>query len=446
MDYQEALDYLLAQADLERSLTREQSDEAFQLARMHSLLDRLGRPESGRLTIHVAGSKGKGSTAAMIAAILTAAGYRTGMYSSPHLHSFTERIAVDGEPIPEADFAGVIERVIRPAALAEAAESGHGRVTTFEHLTAAALVYFRERGCDAQVIEVGLGGRLDATNAMAAKDLCVVTPISLEHTDILGPTVVHIAREKAGIFRPGVPSVVAPQRYPEALAELRRLAAAGPVVEVATAFAWERRSAGPDGQAATVTGGGLSLALTIPLLGTHQVENAATAVAAAATLAEHGAHITQAAIERGIAAVRWAGRLEAVEREPLIVLDGAHNGDSAARLAESLRLYFTFDRLVLVVAAGRDKDLAAIAAELAPIADTVIATRSSHPRAADPDQVAAAFERYPCSVRVEPDMHAALERARSLTTTSDMICVMGSLFAVADARGDLVGLERAPAL
>jgi dihydrofolate synthase/folylpolyglutamate synthase len=438
MDFDQALAYLLSQADLERDPARRRADPGiFQVDRMGALLDRLGRPDAGRLTVHVAGSKGKGSTASMIAGMLQSAGYRTGLYTSPHLHSFRERIAVDGEPIGEAEFGRVVGE-IEP--FAEALGPATGRVTTFEHLTALAFRYFEQAGCDAQVIEVGLGGRLDATNALLAKDVCAVTPISLEHTEILGTEVEQIASEKAGIFRAGADAVIALQRHAGALAVLRARAEdlGMPVTDVERDYRWTRGRVSEASQQATVEGPAATYELTIPLLGLHQLENAATAVAAIDRLRLRGATVDPRAVEEGMARVRWPGRLEVVHHRPLVVLDGAHNGDSAARLRESLEQYFSFERLLLVVGVGRDKDVEAIADELAPLAARVICTRSSHPRAADPAEVAPAFATRGVPVRVSESVREALAAALEDAGPADLVCVMGSLFAVADARELLV--------
>lgn len=440
MDYARAIDYLLSQSDLERDSSPRTAQNAFQVDRMGAFLEWLGRPDAGRLTVHVAGSKGKGSTASMAAQVLSEAGERTGLYTSPHLHSFCERIAVDGEPIPEGDFGRLVGE------LSGAAESGveagaFGRITTFEHLTALAFLYFRDRGCTAQAVEVGLGGRLDATNAMVHQDVCVLAPISLEHTEILGATVDRIAGEKAGILRPGVPAVIAPQRHREAYDVLRaRAEALGcPVVDVAAEYRWRRTEIGRGWQAAEVAGVRSTYAFNLPLLGEHQVENAATAIAAVEALAPR-LDVAPEAVERGLARVRWPGRMEVIGRDPLVVLDGAHNRDSAERLAEGLREYFHYRQLILVVGVSKGKDLDGIADELAPLTARVICTQSTHPRAAPPEEIVPAFLARGLPTETAPDVQTALALARLAAAGDDLICVMGSLFIVAEARESILGI------
>ena len=443
MDYDQAIDYLLGLADLERDPSRRRAKSAFQLGRMRSFLDRLDRPDSGRRTIHVAGSKGKGSTASMLAAVLQAAGEKTGLYTSPHLHSFCERIAVDGEPIPEALFADLVAR-LQPAAAEETRLGEYGRVTTFEHLTALALLYFRERACTWQVVEVGLGGRLDATNAMREKDLCIVTPVSLEHTDLLGRTVDLVAAEKAGIIMPGTDVVIAPQRHPAAYDVLRGRAEERGcrVIDVAAEYRWQWTAAGESQQDVEIEGRHGRYQLRLPLLGVHQIENAATAIAGIEALVNRGLVRDRTAIEAGLAAVSWPGRMEVIHGEPPIVLDGAHNRDSAARLREGLEQYFSFDRLLLVVGISLGKDIEGIAREFAPIADLAVCTQSSHPRAAPPEKVAAVFSRAGLLATVIPDLDEALTAVRASAGPNDLVCVMGSLFVVADTRESLLNLPR----
>ena len=246
MDYPAAIDYILSFADFERTGRFTSRPD---LGPVSSLLARLGDPHLGRTTVHLAGSKGKGSVAAMVESVLRQAGLQTGLFTSPHLHSFCERIRIDGRPIAEAEFARFSE-LLRPAAEAEREAAPGRRLVTFDLLTALAFLAFREEGVEAQVIEVGLGGRLDSTNVFAAKDVCVITPISLEHTAILGNSVGQIAREKAAIIRPAATVVVALQMYPEAGVEIRRAAeaAAAPVVDVGSSYTWKRIAHDLDGQ------------------------------------------------------------------------------------------------------------------------------------------------------------------------------------------------------
>ncbi|GAF76579.1 unnamed protein product, partial [marine sediment metagenome] len=393
-------------------------------------------------TIHIAGSKGKGSVAAMIASILQAAGYRSGLYTSPHLHNVRERIAVDGQPIGEDDFARLIE-VLAPQVAAENEDGRFGQLTTFELLTALAFLYFQDRDARWQVLEVGMGGRLDATNVVDEKAVCVITPISLEHTIVLGDTVEKIAAEKAAILRPGTMVVMAPQPYPEAAAVIRARAAelGAPLLDVGETYSAQRLSWDLIGQSFRLAGPGCSWELRLPLLGAHQVENAATAVAAIDALRSGGVVVSEESIEEGLSRLSWPGRLEVLRDKPLIVVDGAHNGDSARRLRQALRDHFSFGRAILVMGVSGDKTIAAMAEELAPMTQSLIATRSQHPRAAEPEAVAAAFAARGVASETCPTVAAALDRARALAEPDDLIGVVGSLFVVAEAREQVLGLS-----
>jgi len=452
VDYRQAIEYILSFTDWEREPAQAFAAANFDLRRVRSLLARLGNPQRGRQTVHIAGSKGKGSVAAMIASILGAAltDRGTGLYTSPHLHTFCERIALDGQPIAEADFARLTES-LAPLATAENGDGRFGQLTTFELLTALAFLYFRERDAQWQVLEVGLGGRLDATNVVDDKAVCVITPVSLEHAAILGDTVEKIATEKAAILRPGTAAVMAPQPYAGAAAVIRRRAVEleSPLVDVAEAYSWQRLDWDLTGQRFRLEGPpGHQRRLWLPLLGGHQLENAATAVAAVDVLIDRGAAIPEQAIGDGLRRLRWPGRLEVLQERPLVVADGAHNGDSARRLRQALRDCFSFDRAIVVIGVSGDKTIAAIAQELAPIARQAIATRSQHPRAAQPEAVAAAFAALGVASETCPTVAAALERALASAgpfdfaqgRPGDLICVVGSLFVVAEARERLLGV------
>ncbi|HEY8490919.1 MAG TPA: folylpolyglutamate synthase/dihydrofolate synthase family protein [Dehalococcoidia bacterium] len=441
MTYREALDLLqrVAALDYERAGVATFATTDPQLTRMRALLAHLGDPQQGRRTVHVAGSKGKGSTAAMVAAVLRAAGARTGLYTSPHLHDFRERIVVDGAPIPEEAFAALAGEV---AAAGEAVlAAGHGRPTLFELLTALAFLHFRAAEVRWQVVEVGLGGRLDPTNVLDQKEVCVITPLSLEHTAVLGSTLPEIAAEKAAIIRPGNQVVMALQREPAADVVRARCAEVGAALhEVAAECAVRRDRADADGQEFRLrTPAGL-YALRLPLLGRHQVENAAAAVRAAELAGAFGPEVRPEHVREGLAEVRWPGRLEVLKRRPLLVVDGAHNVDSARRLRDALHDHFGGRRVILVVGVLRDKDMEGMARELAPAAETVIAVGLRHPRSAAAADVAAAFARAGAVPLTAPDVGAAVDQAWSLAGPEDLICVCGSLAAAAEAREHVLGI------
>jgi dihydrofolate synthase / folylpolyglutamate synthase len=438
--YAEALRWLYRFTDYEMTPLATATAARLELAPLRDLLARLGDPQRGRHSVHITGSKGKGSTAAMVEAILRAAGERTGLYTSPHLHHETERIRVDGEPIDRDTFIRLID-AIRPHV--EEVIAAGGRLTTFDLRTALGFLAFRERGVAWQVIEVGLGGRLDSTNVLDEKDLCIFTPVSLEHTQILGNTVAEIATDKAGILRRGARAVIAPQR--ESAADVFRARCAEldvPLEEVATACALTVERADADGQSVRLQTPRARYRLTIPLLGRHQVENAATAVLGVENLAPAGIIVDPDTVRRALAEVRWPGRLEIVKRRPLVVLDGAHNTDSAKRLAQALRATFSPRRTILVAGLNTDKDLAGFATALTDGLTNldVIATRSTIQRAADPRAVAQAFTDAGAVARIAPSVSAAVDEALAEADPADLICVTGSLYVVAEARGWILGI------
>ena len=438
MNYSQALAYLLSFADFERSGRFAARPD---LAPVRALLRRLGDPQLGRLTIHIAGSKGKGSTAAMIASMLREKGLRTGLYTSPHLHSFRERIAVDGEPIAEETFVRCVE-TLEPAVVDVRRQFPDRELVTFDLLTALAFLAFREAGLDAQVIEAGLGGRLDSTNALDEKEVCVITPISLEHTAILGRTIDRIAAEKAGIIRGGSTTVMGFQQE-EAATVIRRACddLGASLVDVAAGCTIERYGHTPEGQDFRLRTTGGNYDLHLPLLGLHQLENAATAVAAVEALAGHGVTVSSEEIRRGLAKVRWPGRLEMLRRQPLLVVDGAHNAESARRLRETLLGDFSFSKAILIVGASQDKEIGEIATELQPLGAAVIATSARHPRAAATSMVAEAFSRQNIPVSTAETVPQAIEEALAQAGRDDLICVLGSLFVAAEARAYLLGIE-----
>jgi dihydrofolate synthase/folylpolyglutamate synthase len=437
--YQAALDYIFNYVDYERRRSVPYTETAWDLERTRRVLHALGDPHLGLRYVHVAGSKGKGSTAANVDSILRAAGLRTGFYSSPHLHTFRERIRIDGQLIGQQDVVRLLEQC-KPAI-----EAVPG-ITTFEIMTVLALLHFAQQAVDWVVLEVGLGGRLDATNVVTPA-VSVITPISYEHTALLGDTLDLIAREKAGIVKPGVPVVVAPQ-HAEAMAVFVEVAAAqgSRLVVAGRDWTWQSladRVAGQDfsvaSEASPWPAGELS-DLHTPLLGAHQLANATTAVAACAELARQGASITPDSLRRGLAHVVWPGRLEVLAAPPpshqTLVLDSAHNDSSARLLRSALAHYFPGRPLHLVIGVSNDKDAAGILAELLPGAQRALLTRSRHPRAADPAELAPAAARYlPTScIDVVPTAPAALAQALEQAEPDAVICLAGSLFIAGEGR------------
>jgi dihydrofolate synthase/folylpolyglutamate synthase len=312
----------------------------------------------------------------------------------------------------------------------------YGELTTFELLTAAAFLHFQQKGVDFQVLETGLGGRLDATNVVTP-EVCVITSISLDHREVLGNTVAQIAAEKAGIIKPGIP-VVSSAQAKEAATVIRKtcLARGARLVTVGSDISWQRISSNLSGQSLEVKGMRGSYHINIPLLGAYQLQNAATAVATLETL-----DVPRESIEVGLANTYWPGRLQILRRRPMLVVDGAHSGDSARKLKEALEQHFHFDHLILIIGASADKDMSEIAVELAPMADSVIATRSRHPRATTPEAVAGEFARQGLRAEVAEDVAQAVAKAQAKAGKRDLICATGSLFLVGEVIENVKGLR-----
>ncbi|MFC1952119.1 bifunctional folylpolyglutamate synthase/dihydrofolate synthase [Chloroflexota bacterium] len=429
--YQQALDYIYSFIDYE-IVPRPRDAVHYDLRRMDELLERLGNPHLKAKTVHIAGSKGKGSVAAMIASALTASGYVTGLNTSPHLHTFNERIKVDGRLISEDELVSLVAG-LKPEVEAVNSKATYGQLTTFELITALSFAYFEQREVDFQVIEVGLGGRLDATNVVQP-EVCIITSISLDHTEVLGNTLIEIATEKAGIIKPGCVVVISPQS--DEVARVINdvcLNRGVRLVRVSSDVTWQSLGFDSSRQSLRVLGRLAGYELSIPLLGQPQLENTATAVAALEVLAEKGFHISGGSITRGLARVSWPGRLQILSRRPLIVVDGAHNLDSAHKLRQSLEQYFDFDRAILIIGVSSDKDIAGIVSELVSLFNEVIVTRSTHPRAMDTAPIVAEFSKHGVEAQAADDISAALPLALALARERDLICVTGSLFMVAGA-------------
>ena len=409
------------------------------LATIERLLALTGDPHEGIPSIHIGGTNGKGSTAAMVDAILRAAGHRMGLYTSPHLLSFTERIRVDGEPIGEAEIVALTERLKTLCALHFAPETTQPpgdrlpHPTFFELTTAMAFLYFRRRAVDGATIEVGLGGRLDATNVIRPQ-VVVITNIALEHEEYLGRTVAEIAGEKAGIVKSGVPVITGARG--EALEVIGRAASGlgAPVVSVPDAYRWRAQESSLSGEVFDLDGPeGCYGALRIPLVGRHQVDNAVLAVAAVEAARERGLWSDEAAIRRGLAATEWPGRLQIIEGEPRIILDGAHNPAGAHVLATFLAEHRAeLGRLILVFGVLKDKNWEAMLGCLAPLADEIILTQPPTARGADPAELRSAV-RGRAATRVAAEPAEALALARSTAGAADTILVAGSLYTVAAA-------------
>ncbi|HSB79336.1 MAG TPA: folylpolyglutamate synthase/dihydrofolate synthase family protein, partial [Candidatus Methylomirabilis sp.] len=404
------------------------------LATVRHLLELLGNPHRTIPSLHVAGTNGKGSTAAMLSAILRAAGYRTGLYTSPHLLDFTERIRVNGSPISPAEVTELTASLrevcaahFDPQPVPNPPAGSLPYPTFFELTTAMAFLHFASQPVEAAVIEVGLGGRLDATNVITPQ-VAVVTNISLEHQEYLGRTVREIAGEKAGIIKPGVPVVTATSG--EALSVIRRVAdeQRAALVSVREEYTWTIRESGLDGQVFDVEGPVRRYeAMQLSLAGRHQTENAVTAIAASEALARQGFRLDETTIRRGLVEMRWPGRLQFVGQRPRILLDGAHNPAGAEALAAFLTEHRDdLHRLILVFGVLRDKDWEAMLRLLGPLADQTILTHPPTDRGAEPrDLVTADHHCRKLAIATEPGEGLAL--ALSVAGPEDTILVTGSL-------------------
>ena len=453
MDYEAALAYIEAFIDYERSPDFSRLARLYNLNRISLLLKRLGNPHDKLQIIHIAGSKGKGSTAALIASVLTHAGYKTGLFTSPHLITPRERCRIDNELISEAEIALYIDK-IKPAIEAVSA-SEFGRVSFFEIYTALAFFYFADKATDFAVIEVGLGGRLDATNVVAPVTT-VITPISLEHTAILGETYAEIAAEKAEIIKEGCSLALAPQ-HPEARGVFEKIANErnAPIVETKihdvackpAACDIERNHRGATLQLVQNTDGTPVAQqfdvetdaesypqLTMPLLGHHQFVNASTAIAAIECLKQAGYSIPKTSVYAGFKNVRWHGRIQRIMAAPLVVLDGAHSPVSMEALCQTLRESFRYDQAIFVVSIMKDKNLTTIGNIVANTADTVIATEvSDNPRVASAETIRNAWAGICKKITACPNPEKAIRQALASASPTDIICITGSLYLVGQA-------------
>ncbi len=415
--YRDALTFLYSFVDYERMAGWRYSGRTMNLSRMAGILAALGDPHTAGRYIHVGGTNGKGSVAAMTAKALTLAGLSTGLYTSPHLVTFRERIRMNGAMIsPEAVIAAV-ERLHPATALRD-------DNTFFEVWTALAFDYFAREGANAAVIEVGMGGRLDSTNLIVPA-VSVITAIGLDHVGKLGNTTAEIAREKAGIIKPGVPVVSAPQE-PAVLVVLERAAAdvGAPLYTAGRDFRFEA-----EGDGITFHGRRWTLPhVRIPLVGAMQHENAAVALAALESAADAGLPVTPEAARAGVETVRWPGRLQTVALRPEIIVDGACNTHAIRAVCDRLREMDTGGKTVALTAMCSDKDAAGVLAMLAECArGGVVCTAVENPRATPADQLAA-FVPDSVSVVVEPDIDRAVSRAVSLAGPDGRVIAAGSLY------------------
>jgi len=446
MTFPEAQEYISSFFNFELSPAPYPDRCVFKLDRVRCLLDLLGNPQGQLKIIHVAGSKGKGSTCALTASVLRAAGYKVGLYTSPHLNHYRERIRVPGESsacsagendifsdmISEQELCAMLGEM-KPHIARLPQESTLGELSFFELFTALAFYYFCYQQVDWVVLETGMGGRLDATNVAPSK-ICVITPISLEHTQYLGDTIAKIAGEKAAIIKDCSQKVILAPQEPAAQEVFRKRCAQFSIhpIEIGRDIRYEILREEPSGQMIRVAGTKQSyhdLELSLP--GRHQASNAAVVLGIVEALAQMGCVISQEAVYAGFRAAFWPGRLETVSKNPLVILDCAHNRSSARNLAESIVRIFPYKNVTLVLGVSEDKDRAGICGELNRVAGRVIATKADHPRAHEFSReelnVLFAGKPFTCLSSIE-------EALASVADSPDIILITGSIFLVSEAR------------
>jgi len=425
--YTEALDYIY---DLTKYGIK------LGLKNINYLLYLLGEPHKKLKIIHVAGTNGKGSTCSLISSILQSDGYRVGLYTSPHLIDFTERIKINHKPIDRKKVSELLER-IKPYIEKVANTPSYGHPTFFEVITSMAFLYFFEEQIDFLVLEVGLGGRLDATNVCEPL-ISVITHIDYDHMDKLGNSLEEIAREKGGIIKPkGI--VISSKQHEEAYKEIKKIADEKNSLVYCTGreVSYEIVKSDINGVIFDLKGIYNNYKnLYTPLLGRHQADNATTAITATEALKIRGVNISEKAIRVGLEKAKWTGRLEIIQNNPTLILDGAHNPSGIKIVRQALKEIFSYQRLILVLASFADKDYKKMIQIIAPEADLIIATKTMSPRAAPPQVIAKEAAQYieQNKIIVIENIPQAINCALSNSKKDDLICITGSLYTVGEAK------------
>ncbi len=448
--YEGALAYLETLVNVERTRLKAPDPAIFKLDRMRALLQALGSPHQQIRCVHVAGSKGKGSTCEMISAALEGCGLTVGLYTSPHLIDLRERIQINHRLISEECLAGCIARTARAA---QEVEKEFGAATYFEHMTAASFLHFAEKAVDIAVIEVGLGGRLDSTNVIIP-EVSAVAAIQLEHRHLLGDTVELIAREKAGIFKPDIPAVTYQQSKPSIIETMREVAAeAGAKLDVlgdSIDFSYRFEASpelGPHARVVLTTARSNFEHLPVPLRGEHQALNCGLALAVIDKLRERGFRLPDREVAQGLARTRNPGRMEQVWSNPRIIVDGAHNPESVGGLIKALGAHLRYDSLVVIFGCAADKDVSGMLAKIATGADKVIFTRADHnARAVDPRDLQRRFNEVSHKMsQTAPTLKDAINIAARAVGRDDLVCVTGSFYLAGEAKKLLAAKSQAAA-
>ena len=432
--FRSAVNFLNSLTNFERAVRVHYNETNFGLTRMKRILNALGNPQTSYKTVHIAGTKGKGSTATMLASMLQGCGLKTGLYTSPHILDIRERIAVDSTLISESEFARAVNAVWTAATKIRVNEP-----TFFEVLTAAAFVYFEKRGVDIAVVETGLGGRLDATNIIQP-EVVGMTSISYDHINQLGRDIVGITREKAGVMKPGAPVISAPQRP-----EVREaLMAAAKDVDAPLRFSNEgvdfsyrfefSRSAGRHARICLTTPTSRFEHLQVPLFGEHQAVNCSLALCLADVLKSKGLPIDDQKAMAGLAEVNLPGRMQMISETPRVLVDGAHNAASISALMRAIGQHITYDSMIVIFGCHKDKDVSGMMRQIQLGADKIIFTSVGTPRSCDPAELAAEYTEHSGKMaQVTDTLEEAMQIAASAGTREDLICITGSFYLVAQA-------------
>ncbi len=444
--YSKALRFLASLSDYERLRIVRYTPQNFDLDRMRNLLKKLGNPQDAFRSVHIAGTKGKGSTCAMVASMLEANGYKVGLYVSPHLVDIRERIQINGEMISQADFARLV-RVMEPIV-----QKARPTPSYFDVLTAIALKYFAEQKVEIAVIETGLGGRLDSTNILKP-EVTAITSISKDHMAQLGNTLPAIAGEKAGIFKPGVPALTVLQP-PEVEDVLRKHAekvgapfdVCGKSIEFSYRFE-SSRMLGPHNRICLTTANSKFEHLAVPLFGEHQAINCGLALSIIDRLKGRGIAINDQRAIEGLTKVKMPGRMEMISQQPRIIVDGAHNAASLDAAMKAIGQHVPYDSMVVIFGCCADKDVPGMLDRITSGADKVIFTAVNNIRTADPTELASRYvELYGKMAQVAQSLQEALDIAYRAVTKEDLICITGSFYLVGEAKKLIASQQAAQAL
>jgi dihydrofolate synthase/folylpolyglutamate synthase len=428
LTYNQALEYLESFINYEK-LAAPYDPRKWKLERMHRLLSKVGNPHMNLNSIHIAGTKGKGSTAAMIDSILREAGYKVGLYTSPHLISFRERIRINGEMISEDQVCELVNQLKPYIEDVKKQSDDIGHLSFFDVYTTLGFLYFVQEKVDFAVLEVGMGGRLDATNVVTPL-VSVITQISYDHMISLGYTLDAIAGEKAGIIKDNGYVITSPQE-PEAMKVIKDTCAEknARLFEVGKHINFQKSEDSESRNLFNIDGiCGKYHNLYIPLLGDHQLINAATAVGALEILQFHNVIIPTEAVKTGLDKVKWQARVQVIRKSPIIILDVAHNAASAKALKESIVNNFDYDKLILVIGGSIHKDIKGMGQHLCPITDNLILTKVDNPRAIEPEDMKTELAGICNNIITTPNTASALEKAISLADAKDLICITGSVY------------------